>query len=196
MTQYMPRKVRSNAPFVTLLLTFLCFGLQAVCQEPATQGSSQASHEAHTYRLTYTVTESDAGKRTGTQHYAMTIVPDTRAVMKQGSREPVLTGGYMHDSTSDGTQYQFTYLDVGWNIEANLDERPGGLRLQTKVEESSIVSQASHANPQSSKDPAVQQIVLQAASYLKAGVPMIVGAIDVPDSTRHLEIEVTIDRLP
>ena len=37
-----------------------------------------------TYRLTYTITETDGGKRVGTQHFTMIVVTGQRTVLKQG----------------------------------------------------------------------------------------------------------------
>ena len=45
-----------------------------------------------TYRLTYTITETDGGKRIGNQHFALVVVAGQRTVLKQGSRIPFVTG--------------------------------------------------------------------------------------------------------
>ncbi|HSV90313.1 MAG TPA: hypothetical protein VLH80_04415, partial [Nitrospiraceae bacterium] len=69
-----------------------------------------------TYRLTYTLTETDGGKRVGTQHFAMIVVSGGKTVLKQGNRVPLVTGSV---STSGGAQTQVQYLDVGLNIDAS-----------------------------------------------------------------------------
>ncbi len=89
-----------------------------------------------TYRLTYTITEKDDGKRIGIQHFSLIVVSGGRTTLKQGSKVPVVTGTY--NNGSSGTQTQMTYLDIGMNFDASLDEFVDGVRLRSKVEQSSI----------------------------------------------------------
>ena len=198
------RSHRRNLPhhillvFVALSLALFFPGLPTRAQGQDRQtnaGSSDAgsTREAHTYRLTYAVIASDGGERTSTQHYAMTIVAGERAVLKQGNKVPVLTGGYSHEGAPETTQYQFTYLDVGLNLDAALREVAGGVQVKAKVELSSVVDQV---NPQMLKDPGVRQTVVETVALAKVGTPVILGSVDVPDSTRHLDIEVTVERMP
>ena len=71
------------------------------------------------YRLTFTLAESDAGKRIGIQHFSMVVASGQRTVLKQGSKIPVMTGTYTRRAT--GAQTQFQYLDIGMNFDATLD---------------------------------------------------------------------------
>ena len=141
-----------------------------------------------TYRLTYTIAESDAGKRVGVQHFAMIVVTGQRTTLKQGSKVPIATGSYI--ASNSQTQTQMTYLDVGMNFDATLDEFANGVRLNSKVEQSSIAEEKSGAGAQ---DPIVRQTVLQGTSFLTQGKPLILGSLDIPGSTRHLDIEVVMD---
>jgi type II secretory pathway component GspD/PulD (secretin) len=137
------------------------------------------------YRLTYTIVESDAGKRIGVQHFSMVVVAGQRTTMKQGSKVPVATGSYI---TSDKTsQEQFTYLDVGMNFDATLIQTGDRLVLKNKVEQSSI---ADVRNSMSDRDPVVRQSVMEGFANLTPGKPATIGALDIPGSTRHLDIEV------
>jgi type II secretory pathway component GspD/PulD (secretin) len=141
-----------------------------------------------TYRLTYTIAESDDGKRVGVQHFAMIVVTGQRTSLKQGSKVPVATGSYI--AANSQTQTQMTYLDVGMNFDATLDEFANGVRLNSKVEQSSIAEERSSAGAQ---DPIVRQTVLQGTSFLTQGKPLILGSLDIPGSTRHLDIEVVME---
>ncbi len=207
MPVFCPRRHARRPPnYLTvagLVLAFALPGLSTCAHgqdRPASQSNAAASNaagvserEAHTYRLTYAIIESDGGKRTATQHYAMTIVAGERATFKQGNKVPVLTGGYSHEGTPETTQYQFTYLDVGLNLDAALREVAGGVQVRAKVELSSIVDQV---NPQLLKDPGVRQTVLETVAMARVGTPVTLGSLDIPDSTRHLDIEVTVERMP
>jgi len=144
-----------------------------------------------TYRVTYTITERDGGKTIGVQHYTLVAVPGQRTLLKEGSRVPVITANYNATSTT-GPKADFTYLDVGLNFEATLDESSTGMRLRTKVEQSSIAEQPSGAGPQ---DPVIRQTLIEGSSILKLSKPLALGSIDIPGSTRHLDVEVVAETI-
>lgn len=146
---------------------------------------AELDHSKKTYRLSYTITELDAGKRIGTQHFSMVVVSGQRTTLKQGSKVPVATGSY---TTGNATsQTQFTYLDVGINLDASIDDSTNGLRLKSKVEQSSIADSTLIADV---REPIIRQNVLEGVSLLTLGKPLVLGGIDIPGSTRHLDIDV------
>ena len=146
-----------------------------------------------TYRLTYTITELDGGKRVGTEHYSMIVVTGQRATLKQGSKVPVLTGSYNAGVAKDpGIQTQYTYLDIGMNFAATLDEIEHGARLNSKVEQSSVADEKSGTVEQ---DPIVRQTVLESTSFLSLGKPLMLGSVDIPGTTRHMDIEVVMEQV-
>jgi hypothetical protein len=182
---------RSSILLRIALLTFL------VPMVSIAQGAP-AKALAHTYRLTYTLTVTDAGKKSGVQHFGMTISPSVNAVpsssrgtVKLGDKVPVVTGSYSSDGKS-GVQTQFTYLDVGMNIAATITDDASGVQLNSKIEQSSVAP----GPPGFPSDPIVRQIVLENTSMLVAGKPIVLGSLDVPDTMRHLDIEVVMERLP
>jgi type II secretory pathway component GspD/PulD (secretin) len=138
-----------------------------------------------TYRLTYTITESDGGKRGGAQRFTLVVVPGGKASLKQGNRVPIVTGSTEAGSSVQNTQVQ--YLDVGLNIDASLEGSADGLRLRSKIEQSGVSEEKSGLGVQ---DPVVRQSTVEGTSVLVQGKPLILGSLDVPGSTRHLEIEV------
>jgi type II secretory pathway component GspD/PulD (secretin) len=142
------------------------------------------------YRLTYTVTELDSGKRVGTEHFSMIVVPGQKTVMKQGNKIPVVTGEYKPGNSE--TQTQVTYIDVGMNFDATLEEVAGGAALQSKVEHLDIAEEKSGLGPQ---DPVVRQTALQGSAILALGKPQILGSVDIPGSTRRLDIEVVMEQV-
>lgn len=144
-----------------------------------------------TYRLTYTVTESDAGKRIGVQHFSVVVVTGQQVTLKQGDKVPVLTGSYEKESAMQQTQ--FTYLDVGMNFDSTLDKFANGLRLRAVVERSSIAESQVNAPGQ---DPIVRQTQVKGTSVIIPGKPQILGSIDIAGSTRHMDIEVVAEPLP
>jgi type II secretory pathway component GspD/PulD (secretin) len=145
-----------------------------------------------TYRLTFTTTETDGSKRIGVQHISIIVAAGQRTTLKQGSKVPVATGSYSAPGSNTGAQTQFTYIDVGMNFDAALDELANGARLRSKVEQLSIAEQTSGVGLQ---DPIIRQSTLEGTSFLTLGKPLVLGSIDIPGSTRHLDVEVVMEQV-
>ncbi len=150
--------------------------------------AAPAKLPVHTYRLTFTLIVMDAGKRTGVQHFSMTTISNSaHSTLKLGEKVPVATGSYQ---ASTGVQTQMTYLDVGINLDAAVTEDTNGLQLYSKVEQSSVAP----APASSPSDPIVRQTVLSNTTTIPStGKPLTIGSFDLPDTTRHMEIEVTVE---
>ena len=140
------------------------------------------------YRLTYTLTESDGAKRIGVQHAAMIVSGGQRTVLKQGSKVPIGTGNVGGGS---GQQTTISYIDVGLNFDATLDEFANGVRLRTKVEQSSVASE--QVASFGSQDPVIRQTSVEGTSILTVGKPLVLGSLDIPGSTRHVDVEVMME---
>jgi type II secretory pathway component GspD/PulD (secretin) len=145
-------------------------------------------HPHKTYRLTYTIAESDAGKRVGIEHFSIVAIDGQQTTLKQGDKIPVATGSFSTENSA--AQTQFTYLDVGMNFDATVSSYGGGVYLKTKVEQSSVGPSNTIAGV---AEPVVRQSVLQGTTALVLGKPFMLGSIDVPASTRHLDIDVTVE---
>jgi hypothetical protein len=157
----------------------------ARAQAPATEPSPDSGK---TYRLTYTVAESDQGKRIGVQHFALVVLLGKRTTVRNGSKVPVVTGSY--DAGKLSAESQFTYLDVGLNFDSTLKEVDDGLQLTFKVEDSSAQTQQTISGVQ---EPIIRQAVIEGLSNLTVGKPVVLGSLDTPASTRHLDIEVVVE---
>jgi len=142
-----------------------------------------------TYRLTFTLTDFDGDKRIGTQHFNMEVVSGQRTTFKQGSKIPVATGT-MQDS-KNGAATQFTYLDVGMSFDVTLSDIAGGARLDSKIEQSSVAPEP--VSILGVNEPIIRQSVIQGASFLTLGKPVILGSADIAGSTHHLDITVLME---
>src|ERR1700761_447794 len=114
------------AHILTAALCLATLGASLAAQDkdatapPAARAPKPATSQ--TYRLLYTLSESDAGKKIGVQHFTLTVVSDYRtAELKIGSKVPISTGGVSKDGKFDPSEYQVQYLDVGLSIAAQLD---------------------------------------------------------------------------
>ena len=148
---------------------------------------TELDRPSKTYRLTYTINTSEDGRRIGSQHYTMIVASGQRTDLKQGSKLPVLTGSYNAEKSTQSSQ--ITYLDIGINLQATVDEIPNGIRLRTKVEQTSVADEKSILE----RDPILRQATIEGTSLLTQGKPLNLGAIDIQGSTRHLDIEATVE---
>ena len=137
------------------------------------------------FRLTYTVADTDNGKRAGVEHYVLIVTSGEKSDFKQGSRVPIMTGSYDTGTTTSNSQVQ--YVDVGLNIEATLDGYGDGVRLRSKISQSSVADEKSGIGTQ---DPMIHQTQLEATTTLEPGKPVVLGSLDLPGGTRKQEIEV------
>lgn len=144
------------------------------------------------YRLTYTMTDLDDGKRIGVQHFSITVAAGQRTQLKQGNRVPLVTGSAPVAGTAavDLRSSQITYIDVGLSVDATISSIENGLDLKTKVEVSSIAGEMSSTV---SQDPVIRQTLLEGTALLTLGKSVDLGSLDVPGSTRHIRIEVVAE---
>ena len=145
-----------------------------------------------TYRLTYTVTDMDGTRRVGSQHFTMVVASGQEATLKQGSKVPVATGS-VSSGTPNAVQTNFTYLDVGMNFTVTPSALADGLSLKTQVEQLSLADEKSGVGPQ---DPIVKQTSLKSTLLVPPGKSLMIGSIDLPGTTHHLDIEVGMEQLP
>jgi type II secretory pathway component GspD/PulD (secretin) len=145
------------------------------------------------YRLTYTVTEIDGGKQIGVQHYSMIMTSGQTTSLKLGNKVPIATGSYSAGGTNSGPmQTQYSYVDVGMNFDATLTEMGNNAMLKSSVDRSSVAPEKSDVGAQ----PIVRQAALRGESFLAPGKPLVLGSMDIPGSTSHLQLEVVMEPLP
>lgn len=138
------------------------------------------------YRVTYTITDLNEGKRVGSHDISLVVVAGSKAVLKQGTRIPIVTGSA--GSGSDVTT-QLQYLDIGMNLEVTAYEAG----LHTKIEESNISAEKSSVGIQ---DPVIGQTVFEGNSPLITTKAVVLGTMDVPGSTHQQQISVRAELLP
>ncbi len=88
------------------------------------------------------------------------------------------------------TEKQVTYLDVGLNVNASLDESSEGLRLRAKVERMSVADEHSSVG---ADDPIIRQAQMEGTANLVPGKTLVLGSLDVPGSTRHVNVSVVAE---
>jgi len=151
---------------------------------------TEIDRPAKTYRLTFTMNDSNAGKPAGSRSVAIVAVIGNMSEVKLGSKVPIVTGSYDTDSSKANTQVQ--YIDTGLNIEAWLDTAGDQLHLRTKVAQSTVADEKSNVGIQ---DPVISQTVLDGQSILVEGKPLVLGTLDAPGGAGKTEIEVVAEQI-
>jgi type II secretory pathway component GspD/PulD (secretin) len=152
----------------------------------AKQILSDIDRARKTYRLTYTITQTDNSQPVASQHVTLLVPSGGEADLKQGSRVPIIAGTTESGTSNPGTQVQ--YMDVGLTIVASLTGSTDDLRLHTRVEQSGLAEEKSVVGAQ---DPVIHRTELDAVSPLSQGKPSLLGSLDIPGTTRHMQIEVS-----
>jgi hypothetical protein len=166
----------------------------AAAQESASQQNVRQSPARETYRLEYTITEMEDGKKLNARSYSIMCEDHgspTRGVLKVGSRVPVVMAGSVH---GDSPNAQFQYVDVGMNFDARLDTTASGdLTLQTDMDMSSIAD--SDRPTQVNGNPVIRQLRVVSNNAITVGKPVVISTADDVASHRQFQIQVVATRV-
>jgi hypothetical protein len=150
----------------------------------------KAKSPVQAYRLDFSFNEVMDGKTINTRHYSMNLTAGSSNEIKIGTRVPVASG----PSSSLATPAQYQYMDVGTNLWAQLREHGDEWILEVTGEVSNLDVQAGeHAG--AALPPVVRQIKISGDTSLVVGKPIVIGAVDDPNSKRQFQLEVTATKL-
>jgi type II secretory pathway component GspD/PulD (secretin) len=142
------------------------------------------------WRLTYTLTETDNGQAQGVpQKVAVIVTQGSRTNLKMGTKVPLATGSTGKDA-EPSTQVQ--YIDTGLNLDAKIEGASDTPLLETQVEQSSVAEERSGIGAQ---DPLIHQTRLDVAVSLVEGKTVTIGTLVLPGSMRQEKVEVTPERI-
>jgi type II secretory pathway component GspD/PulD (secretin) len=153
-----------------------------------------------TYRTTYTVTEVENGMHPSIQHFALVAFSGQETRLREGNKVPVAarsytTGVTSGDHPSPGTdQTEFTYVDVGINLDQTLNDTGSSTAiLKYSIERSGV---ALNILGPDTRDVTVRTASLAGEATLSPGKSLLLGSLDIPGRMGHLDIEVLMEPLP
>jgi hypothetical protein len=173
---------------IGMILAITVFSLaqddKATATQPVASGQQMDHREPArgTYRLEYTITETEGGKKLNARTY--TIVCEdrgssTRGVLKVGSRVPIAV-------SQDSGKTQFQYLDIGMNFDARLEVTASGeLSLDTSMDLSSIPD-----GGKADSDPVVRSFRIDTFNALPIGTPVVIATADDVATRRQFQVQV------
>jgi hypothetical protein len=180
--------LKKNVLATTMMVAALAL---ATVQLGAAQADAPKNHDAEkavgAYRLDFTLTELEDGKKINSRQYSMNSRSEDWNEIKIGSRVPV---------ESKGEEWQ--YLDVGTNIRCKLLDQTDMASLGGSVALSVNADLSSFAIPEQqgqSVHPTIRQMKIGASTIAVVGKPMVVGVVDDPNSKRQFQLEVVVTKL-
>ncbi|MBS1854226.1 MAG: hypothetical protein JST11_02590 [Acidobacteria bacterium] len=139
-----------------------------------------AQPQRDVFKVDFTIRDSgDAGGKAG-RKYSMLVYGGNKGIFKIGNRVPVTTGG-----GGVGQSTQFTYVDVGVNIECTVQETANGkIGLRGDIDLSTSVAQEKPAPA-----PTISQIRLSFETAIPPGKATSVASFDDPVTSRKFDVE-------
>ncbi len=141
------------------------------------------------YKVDFTIRDTgDAGGKTG-RKYSLLVNHNQKTVFKVGNRVPVVSGG----TGGVGGNAQFTYIDVGLNIDCVLAEAGSKFAMHADLDISTAVMP--DKSPNAANAPTISQIKLSLDTTVAPGKPTVVASFDDPVTSRKFDVDVTITKM-
>jgi len=181
----MIKKASFAAPIAAL---FFCLAIAPAARaqdaaSPKAEATPQVQTPPHSYRLDYTLTESEDGKKIDSRQYS---------IMGGGSLSGRTWVSQLQIGTkipagmkSDGTNQ---YVDAGTRISARFSMRDGAQVLNTDFDLSSLVPDEAKVDGR----PILRTLTISNETPVVVGRAMTVGTADDPNSKRKFQLEVTV----
>jgi len=146
------------------------------------------AQDSSTYKVDFTIRDTgDAGGKSG-RKYSLLVNRAEKSTFKVGNRVPVATGS---QNANAMVNTQFTYIDVGLNIECRVAETGSKLALHADLDISTAVM-PEKTNPV--PNPTISSIRLNIDTTVPAGKPTVIASFDDPVTGRKFDIDVAISK--
>jgi hypothetical protein len=140
------------------------------------------------YKVDFTIRDTgDAGGKTG-RKFSLLVSSGRKTTFKVGNRVPVVTG-----SAGSGGNVQFTYVDVGINIDCSVSDNNSNLTVHADLDISTAVTPEKGAS--AAPAPTISQIRLSLDTALTPGKPTVVASFDDPVTSRKFDVDVAITKM-
>ena len=135
------------------------------------------------FKLDFVVRELDGGKTVSTRNYTLITKSGDWQQLRVGTRVPIST-----------EENKVQYTDVGLSVDCRILEGPGSGALATKAD---ITSFASPDGEKSALNgaPMMRTVQMNALAPITPGKPMVISGADELNSSRRLQLEVTVTEL-
>ena len=146
------------------------------------------AQDTNTYKVDFTIRDTgDAGGKSG-RKFSLLVNRGVKSTFKVGNRVPVASGA---QNGAGLVNTQFTYIDVGMNIECVVNEMGPRFGMHADLDISTAVMPEKSAV----QNPTISQIKLNVDTSVPAGKPTIVASFDDPVTSRKFDIDVAITKM-
>lgn len=159
----------------------------------STTSYAQAVSGKH-YQVVFVVQDVESGRVINSRRYAtdMALVGEKSASgsIRTGSRVPIATGSYNSGSSNVGVQTQFTYVDIGFNVDFDQARLEGNqVYVWLRADLSSVDPALSGGQLH---EPTIRHNSWSAGVTVPLGKPTVVFSSDDLDSKRTIQVELTV----
>lgn len=154
--------------------------------------SKATPSETNWYRIDYTLSEFENGKKTNVRAYSLNAEESGRGGcrVRTGNRVPILKT--VGSNSSDVLQY----LDIGVDIRCSLRSTAAGLDLYSSLDVSSIASDSNYMKQGGVGAPIIRGLQCDSNSFVTLGKQSVVASMDDPNSPgRKYVLEATVTKL-
>lgn len=143
------------------------------------------------YRLEFVFKELESGKVLNSRSYMVIVRETDQGTIRAGGRVAVPSGGSSSGSTNALVNTQYTYMDLGVNIDIKaVTELPGGqMSLWVTANISSIPTETAGAS--SSLAPTIRQTQWSSSVVVPLKKPTLLFSSDDLSSKRQVQLELT-----
>lgn len=200
----------NRAILALLFCTFVGLNSPVIAQEKAkpeeSEKKTESKKETTELRVQVVFTEYDGEKKMSSLPYMLLVsAPEGRggdkSSIRMGLRVPIVTGSFKSGSESAPVNQQFTYIDVGSNLDAWANkEENGRFNLRLNLERSSAYSpsggqkaSAISGNEVLVSQPVIQQFRTEVNLFVRDGQTIQSTLATDPVSGRVTKVEVTVN---
>ena len=172
----MPRQIATLLITAVLATAAFLSATPALAQEKPAEKVQKAGN---VYRLDFAVREKEDGT-TNTRNYVMLLEDKGSGKIRAANRVPIPMG-------EKGIQY----MDVGLNIDCDLQERDTGISLRVWLEISDFAS----PGQEKVSPPLLRTIRTEVQTGIPLDKPTVVSVVDDTATKRRYELEVTATKV-
>lgn len=183
----MLKKTLAVTTLIAALMSTAWVGQTRAQESSAPKPAAETTEPGHAYKLDFSVSEIDDGKKVNSRQYSMNLSAGDANEVKIGTRVPV-----------EAKQGEFQYIDVGTSIWCRLRDRKDVAWLGNDVLLNMRAEISNFAMPEQQSQnvrPVLRQLNINASTQAMMGKALVVGSVDDPSSRKQFQLEVTVTKL-
>ena len=140
----------------------------------------------------------DGSDAKSARRYTMLIESTGRGTFKIGERVPVASGSFQPGVGGVGVSpmlnTQFSYVDVGVNIETKISRQDDWIAMVSTLDISTIVEHKQQAGAPAVSNPTIAQIHIALNALVPLGKPTLVASVDDPVTHQRFDVEALVTK--